>query len=175
MFFHMLWLYLFFTVRTWNWTTVSFIRRLEGFVCRWIWTSIARLRFRVTWWQAIPQLQFWMSSCGDGGRQVDHQSGFSNLRLHLHCYCLIFCIYCFKAYVQNLDDKFTKSYISGCATRGIKRPFCCGSLLSGAAFGGNPTYQFTHKTHWCRNSQQCVNSFSSRHTYVFDSITLTIL
>jgi hypothetical protein len=65
----------------------------------------------------------------------------------------------FKIWIINLQ-----SYIAGCAARGIKRPFCCGSFSSGAASEGNLTYQFIHKTHWCRNSQQCQLLFST--TYI---------
>jgi len=54
-------------VRTWNWTSVSSIWRLESNICHWLWTTIARLPFWITRWQKIPQFYFWLPSCRDSG------------------------------------------------------------------------------------------------------------
>lgn len=63
-------------VRTWNWTSVSSIWRLEINLCHWLWATIARLSFWVSRWQKIPQFYFWLPSCWDSGWQVDCKSGF---------------------------------------------------------------------------------------------------
>lgn len=89
-------LFIFFTVRIGNRTTVSFIWRLESHFCHRIWGAIGRLPFWVIWRQALPQLYFWLSTCGDRSWQVDSQSRSSTIIL-IHMVIIWFLLtFCFS-------------------------------------------------------------------------------
>lgn len=95
-----------FAVRTWDWTTLSFIWRLESHFCHWIWASIGRLPFWVIWWQALPQLHLWMPSCWDSCWQVDHQSKFNIVVLLLVSNCSKSLLPSFCLKWKTLEGKF---------------------------------------------------------------------
>lgn len=53
---------------------------MESYICHWLWATIARLPFWIPWWQTIPKLYFWLSSCWNCGWQVDFE-GWSSTEI----------------------------------------------------------------------------------------------